>query len=277
LFPQKPFDYRAAFSIIGLALAGLREKPKERIMRRRGLTFIDLLVVIAVIVLVAILVGRVGERNGLPHGVVCGSNLSGIGKAMAIYANDDKNGRFPRAGGPNSVHGVLADWQDPNEGVAFGYDDSSPGNATITSSLWLLVKGDYATVKQFACRSDPDTIGIFRHSNPWEIWDFGPTPGKYCSYAYHFPYDDSNGLSYGLTSGSDPALPVCADRNPEPQTSGNTRAHQGEGQNVLYVDGSVKFEKGRKCGLKNDDIYTAGDGGSSPVHKLDSFLVNEPF
>jgi hypothetical protein len=39
---------------------------------------------------------------------------------MNIYANDNDFGLFPRAGGINSVHGALADWQDPNEAVAFG-------------------------------------------------------------------------------------------------------------------------------------------------------------
>jgi prepilin-type processing-associated H-X9-DG protein len=253
------------------------------IMRRKGFTSIELLVVIAVIVFVAILVGRLFERGGqgLHPRVVCGANLSGIGKAISIYTGD--NDWFPRAGGPNSVHGALADWQHPVEGVAFGYDSSPPGKATITASLWLLVKGDYATTKQFACRSDPDTTGKFSHSNPWGVWDFGPTPGEYCSFAYHFPYDDSNGLSYGLTQASNPALPVCADRNPEPQSSGNSRAHKGEGQNVLYVDGHVEFERneggrlGRHCGIGDDDIYTAKDGGTWPAHRLDSYLVNEPF
>lgn len=247
-------------------------------MRREGLTKIEMLAVIAVMVLVVIIVGRVAKR-GKPRyrGVVCGSNLSGLGRAINIYANDDENGRFPRAGGPNSVHGALADWEDPIEAVAFGYDSNPPGKATITSSLWLLVKGDYATTKQFLCSSDPDTTGAFRHSNPWGVWDFGDAPSEYCSFAYHFPYDNSNGRSYPLMQASNAALPVCADRNPEPQTSGNSRAHQGEGQNVLYVDGSVRFEKDRNCGVNNDDIYTAEDGGTSPAHGLDSYLVNEPF
>jgi prepilin-type N-terminal cleavage/methylation domain-containing protein/prepilin-type processing-associated H-X9-DG protein len=245
-------------------------------MRRKGFTLVELLVVIAAIVLAAILVSRLAERRE-PYGPFCGSNLSGIGNAMEIYSNDDENGWFPRAGGRNSVHGALADWQDPNEAVAFGYDTSSPGKGTITSSLWLLVKGDYATTKQFVCRTDPDTTGVFRPSNPWVVWDFGATPGKYCSYAYHFPYDDSGGLSYGLMSASNRALPVCADRNPEPQTSGNSRAHQGEGQNVLYVDGHVNFQRDRNCGANDDDIYTAEDGGSAPVRMFDSYLINEPF
>ena len=248
-------------------------------MRRKGLTKIELLAVIAVIVLAVAIVGRMRVREGCiwTSELVCGSNLSGIGKAMHIYANEDEYGRFPRAGGPNSVHGALADWQSPDEAVAFGYYNNPPGKATITSSLWLLVKGDYATTKQFVCQADPDTTGAFRQSNPWDVWDFGNAPSEYCSFAYHFPYDNSNGLNYGLTSGSNPALPVCADRNPEPQTSGNTRAHHGEGQNVLYVGGSVGFEKDRNCGPYNDDIYTAKDGGSSPAHGLDSYLVNEPF
>ena len=254
-------------------------------MRRSGFTIIELVVVIVVVALLVIIFVRgLGEsrRSGLHPRVVCGSNLSGLGKAMNIYANEDENGRFPRAGGPNSVHGVLVDWQDPNEGVAFGYDRSPPGNATITSSLWLLVKGDYATTKQFVCKSDPDTTGIFRYGDPWAVWDFGATPGGCCSYAYHFPYDDSNGLSYGLSSASNPAMPVCADRNPEDDYADNSRAHQGEGQNVLFVDGHVDFERneggrrGRYCGLGNDDIYTARDGGATPVDRYDSVLLNEP-
>ncbi|MHC4388071.1 MAG: type II secretion system protein [Planctomycetota bacterium] len=249
-------------------------------MRRKGFTLVDLTVVIPVIALsTAILVCSPVGRREPPPGVTCGSNLSGIGKAMCIYGNDDDNGRFPRAGGRNSVHGALADWQHADEAVAFG---GPPGKATITSSLWLLVKGDYVTAKQFVCRSDPDTTGVFKHSNPWEVWDFGPNPGKYCSYAYHFPYDDSDGWSYGLTSASNPALPVCADRNPEPQSSDNSRAHQGEGQHVLFVDGHVDFEKndggrrGRDCGIDDDDIYTARDGGATPVDRFDSVLLNEP-
>jgi prepilin-type N-terminal cleavage/methylation domain-containing protein/prepilin-type processing-associated H-X9-DG protein len=256
---------------------------EEKTMRRKGFALVELVVVIAAVaLLVTILVLSLAESRRRRHPPYCRSNLSGIGKAICIYANEDEYGRFPRAGGPNSVHGVLVDWQDPNEAVAFGYYGSPPGEATVTSSLWLLVKGDYATTKQFVCKSDPNTTGVFRHSNPWAVWDFGDTPGEYCSYAYHFSYDDSNGLSYGLSSASNPAMPVCADRNPEDDTLDNSRAHQGEGQTVLFVDGHVDFEKneggrrGRDCGIDNDDIYTAEDGGAMPVDRYDSVLVNEP-
>jgi prepilin-type N-terminal cleavage/methylation domain-containing protein len=201
-------------------------------MKRKGFTLIELLVVIAIIaLLMSILMPALARVKELANRVVCGSNLSGIGKAMNIYANDDENGRFPRAGGRNSIHGALLDWEDPSEPAAFG---GPPGNATITSSLWLLVKGDYATTKQFVCKSDAATVGVFRHSDVWSVWDFGPTPGDHCSYAYHFPYDDAGGLSFGLTSAKNAALPVCADRNPN-DSSDNSHAHQDEGQNPAGV------------------------------------------
>jgi prepilin-type processing-associated H-X9-DG protein len=198
---------------------------------------------------------------------------------MNIYGNEDENGRFPRAGGRNSTHGPppLTDWQALTEAAAFG---GPPGVATITSSLWLLVKGDYATTKQFVCKSDPDTTGVFRHSNPWEVWDFGETPGEYCSYAYHIPYDDPDGFSYGLNSACNPAMPVCADRNPG-DDSDNSRSHQDEGQNVMFVDGHVDFEKnegdrrGRDCGIDNDDIYSGEGAGGTPIDRYDAVLLNE--
>ncbi len=244
-------------------------------MKRKGFTLIELLVVISIIaLLMSILMPALARVRELASRVVCGTNLSGIGKAMGIYANNNESGRFPRAGGRNGILGTVSAWNDPDEAVAF-----ASNTATITSSLWLLVKGDYATAKQFVCGSDPDTDGQFRIADPYSVWDFGPTPVDYCSYAYHMPYDDASGFSFGMTSASNPGLPVAADRNPG-DDSENSRAHQDEGQNVLFVDGHVNFERseggraGRECGLNDDDIYSADDGGLAPVDRYDSYLIN---
>ena len=68
---------------------------------------------------------------------------------------------------------------------------------------------------------------------------------------------------------------------------GNAITHQEEGQNVLFMDGHVAFEKQPFCGAFNDNIYTYWDGRdiriggyplanfSQPADKLDSFLVND--
>jgi prepilin-type N-terminal cleavage/methylation domain-containing protein/prepilin-type processing-associated H-X9-DG protein len=256
-------------------------------MKRKGFTLIELLVVIAIIaLLMSILMPALARVREIAQRVVCGSNLSGIGKAFNIYANDNDAGRFPRAGGRNSEWGGVADWEAIDEATAFG---TPPTTATISSSMWLLVKGNYATSKQFLCKSDPDSSPEhFRHANPEMVWDFGDSPGQFCSYAYHRPYstDPDDGLR-GLSASSNPGVAAAADRNPgedldlNDASTFNSSAHQDEGQNVMYVDGHVSFEMteqtdagpkpGRQCGFSDNDIYAIDT--LDPL--LDSYLVNE--
>jgi len=115
---------------------------------------------------------------------------------------------------------------------------------------------------------------------------------------------------YALTTSSEPGMPVAADRNPwmdspagaaktpsgpppfDPHSGteaikvGNAIAHQEEGQNVLFLDSHVGFEKRSFCGINDDNIYTHWDGGdirrgglpmtgSEPQNRLDSFLVHD--
>jgi len=270
-------------------------------MRRKGFTLIELLVVIAIIaMLMSILMPALARVREMAMRVVCGTNQSGIGKAMAVYAGNDDSGRFPCAGGRSSVWGAMAAWGDPDKFAAFGIaTDGTGGAATISSSLWLLVKGDYTTAKQFVCKSDPDTDGAFSSGDPYAVWDFGEGPSPFCSYAYHMPYDDGTGFRFRLSSASNPGLAVAADRNPyllggtapEADPEQNSFAHQEDGQNVLYVDGHVSWEKRANCGLNEDNIYTLQDSpddpepgvgiapvlySSAPADKMDdSLLVNE--
>jgi len=268
-------------------------------MRRKGFTLIELLVVIAIIaMLMSILMPALARVREMAQRVVCGTNQSGLGKAMAVYAGNDESGRFPCAGGRTSVWGLMAAWDDPDKFVAFGLaTDGTGGKASITSSLYLLVKGDYTTAKQFICKSDPDTDEAWSTGDPYAVWDFGGGPGPVCSYAYHMPYDDGTGFRFRLSAASNPGLAVTADRNPyllggtvpEPDPGQNSFAHQEDGQNVLYVDGHVSWENSADCGLNEDNIYTImtdplnpGVGElpelhvSAPMNKIDdSLLVNE--
>jgi len=265
-------------------------------MRRKGFTLIELLVVIAIIaMLMSILMPALARVREMAQRVVCGTNQSGLGKAMAVYAGNDDSGRFPCAGGRSSVWGPVAAWDDPDKIAAFDLDPG-PGAASISSSLYLLVKGDYTTAKQFVCKSDPDTDGAFGYGDPYAVWDFGAGPSPFCSYAYHMTYDDGTGFRFRLSAASNPGLAVTADRNPyllgtvltaDPEQ--NSFAHQEDGQNVLYVDGHVSWEKRADCGLNEDNIYTWADNedtpqigtppvlhSSAPYNKRDdSLLVNE--
>jgi len=246
--------------------------------------------------------------------MVCGTNLSGIGKAMLIYANDYED-ELPRAGGRNSTWAAtIPGWDAMNRFGAYNVgQDGSGGVASITSCFYLLVKYAEVTPKSFICKGDSGATE-FKPANYGagardliELWDFGPgaqqAPCNHCSYSYHMPF----GL-YALTTSSEPGMAVAADRNPlQPSPSadakawpgifqpeggkeavkyGNAIAHQEDAQNVLFLDISVRQEKAPFCGINDDNIYTFWDGGdirigsaptigSVPRDRLDSLLVTD--
>ncbi len=283
-------------------------------MERKGFTLVELLVVIAIIaLLMGILMPALARVRQVAFRMVCGTNLSGIGKAMLIYANDYDD-ELPRAGGRNSTwSGRIPQWLADNRFTAYSLSaDGSGGQATITSSFYLLVKYAEVTPKSFVCKSDSGTAE-FKPSEYnagdrelIDLWDFGPEASKHCSYSYHMPY----GL-YALTTSSEPGMAVAADRNPwitspaaegkdagllssynptggkEAINIGNAIAHQEDGQNVLFMDSHVSFEKRPFCAINDDNIYTWWDGGdirrgglpipgaSEPQDRLDSLLVHD--
>jgi len=241
--------------------------------------------------------------------IQCAENLSGLGKAMLIYANDYDD-ELPRSGGRNSSWGpAIPDWKAYSRFSAYGLSpDGGGGQATISSCFYLLVKYAEVTPRNFVCPGDAgateflladvDTGGNMLI----ELWDFGPEPSKHCSYTYHMPF----GL-YALTTSSEPGMAVASDRNPwmdspaasaknirffnpeggrEAVKAGNAIAHEEEGQNVLFLDCHVAFEEDSSCGLLDDNIYTCWDGGdirigavpvigSEPQDRFDSLLVHD--
>jgi len=283
-------------------------------MERKGFTLVELLVVIAIIaLLMGILMPALARVRQVAFRMVCGTNLSGIGKAMLIYANDYDD-ELPRAGGRNSTWtGTIPQWLADNRFTAYSLSaDGSGGQAPITSSFYLLVKYAEVTPKSFVCKSDSGTTE-FKPSEYnagdrelIDLWDFGPEASRHCSYSYHMPY----GL-YALTTSSEPGMAVAADRNPwitspaaegkdagllssynptggkEAVNVGNAIAHQEDGQNVLFMDSHVSFEKRPFCAINDDNIYTWWDGGdirrgglpipgaSEPQDRLDSLLVHD--
>jgi prepilin-type N-terminal cleavage/methylation domain-containing protein len=285
-------------------------------MKRKGFTLVELLVVIAIIaLLMGILMPALSRVRQIAFRMVCGTNLSGIGKAMLIYSNDYDD-EFPRAGGRNSQWAqMVPNWMADNRYASYGLNpDGSGGSATITSSFYLLIKYAEVTPKSFLCKGDSGTTEFkasqYNAGNLENIdfWDFGPgdAPREHCSYSYHMPYS-----LYALTSSSEPGMAVAADRNPwinspgaeaksadilasyvptggkEMINQGNAITHQEDGQNVLFMDNHVSFMKEPFCGVNDDNIYTfwnQGDiriGGypipnaSEPQDRLDSYLVHD--
>ena len=281
-------------------------------MKKKGFTLVELLVVIAIIaLLMGILMPALARVRQIAFRMVCGTNLSGIGKAMLIYSNDYDD-EMPRAGGRNSTWtGRVPDWLALNRFNAYGLAaDGSGGTSTISSCFYLLVKYAEVTPKSFICKGDSGT-SEFKPADQGagdreliDLWDFGTDPREHCSYSYHMPF----GL-YALTTASEPGLAVAADRNPyigspaaeakqfpglfnpdggtEAIKAGNAIQHQEDGQNVLFLDNHVGFEKRPFCGVNDDNIWTFWDGGdvrigampivfgSEPQDRADSLLVND--
>ena len=255
-------------------------------MKRKGFTLVELLVVIAIIaLLMGVLMPALARVRQIAYRMVCGTNLSGIGKAMILYANDNDE-EYAVAGGRSAVWptggpDAITDWDAEDEDVAFG---SPPADATISSSFFLLVKYADVSTKQFVCKGDSgtkafklaDATTTTTITDALEVWDFGDEPGKYCSYSYHMPYGN-----YAVYVSSSPGSPIAADRNPwfdknatshlsdgavddptctldifsDPDDQWNAAAHQFDVQNVLYNDIHVGQAQRCNVGIEEDNIW----------------------
>ena len=295
-------------------------------MKTKGFTLVELLVVIAIIaLLMGILMPALSRVRQLAFRLTCGTNLSGLGKAMLLYANDYQD-ELPRAGGRNTAWGTVQNWAGTSRYQAFGLAaDGTGGKATISSCFYLLVKYTEVTPKSFVCKGDAGTTE-FKLSNlvssgaavpvNFELidaWDFGPATESYkhCSYSYHMPF----GL-YALTVSSEPGFAVAADRNPflkspaaeaaplsafkpdldafkgtaDQAKAGNSISHQLDGQNVMFLDTHVAFEKRAYCSIEDDNVYLVSQDQTKgspigavpgvpsvvPANRKDSVLVHDP-
>ena len=271
--------------------------------KRKGFTLVELLVVIAIIaLLMGILMPVLARVRAIAHRVVCGTNLSGLGKGMLLYSNDYEE-ELPQAGLPGSLYAPSIAWDAPTRAQAYA------SGVTVSSSFYLLIKYVDVGVSQFLCKgTDTKEFKPADYAPPGSpgldliyIWDFGPEPERHCSYSYHSAYNSRFALN---VASSEPGMAVAADRNPwldlaadpsafkwdgdtEEQKAGNAIAHGGEGQNIVFLDTHVGYEKRAFCGVMDDNIYTfwgtgpiqqgtpPPDGGAVPQHRRDSLLVNE--
>lgn len=268
--------------------------------KKKGFTLIELLVVIAIIaMLLAILMPALGKVKKLAMRLVCGTNLKGMANALNVYAFDYRD-EYPVQGGKGvNTWSATPDayWDVP------GFDWSVANNLTVTSSLFLLVREADVGVKSFVCgASDQQPFVNDTIHDIVELWDFGPGtwaaagaggPQRYESYSYQMPYMAFS-LNYPADGTSNPGNAVMGDRNPwfdskmtgvsgnasqwienvwdinladntqkyEVQ-QGNAAAHDREGQNLLFNDGHVSFEKRPDVGTRYDNVYTMA--GVSPA------------
>jgi prepilin-type N-terminal cleavage/methylation domain-containing protein len=293
---------------------------------RRGLTLVEVVVAVVVLafLLCGLLVPMLARTRSTAIRITCSDHLSGIGKATLLYANDYSD-ELPLAAGHDSNWAPVV-WDAPTRQAAYHMSRAggTGGNCTISSCFYLLVKYSEAEPKTFLCTNDSSVteFSLPRKSRNrmitelTQLWDFGSEPTTHCSYAYQAPWGD-----YALTTISPPGVAVATERNPwlpapqfkakpfptspdgkhtfqgragdaNDQAYGNASLHGGYGQNVLFLDTHVSFERWPYCGLDDDNIYTVstvpdkGDplgmapkptaAGATPRNRRDSVLVHDP-
>jgi prepilin-type processing-associated H-X9-DG protein len=182
-----------------------------------------------------ILMPALARVRMIANRMVCGANLAGIGKALLLYAGDSQEAYpMPGASSLTVVYALIGkisgtNWDGGPGGTAtlaqiFPGAASTGGNATISSLLYMLVKYEDVSPKQFSCKGDSGaeifkltTYPITTQTDLTKVYDFGTLPGKHNSYAYHFPFArNAAGTSGGvpISVNNKPSCPLAADRNP---------------------------------------------------------------
>lgn len=193
------------------------------------------------------------------------------------YLNDDGNyGSGIGATDPGEVG-----WRrrDPTTPMDSYYSGSTAGSTT--RAYWLLVRSGDANVQQFICPSSEDKPDL--PSNIDLYYDFASYTTV--SYGYQVPFgppdtqpregadnriifasdkgpyylagaDPTNGF-FTNGPGGHPLTIYDPPRYWRPFNSSNHGGRgNGEGQNCLYADGAVSFERTPTVGIDHDNIYT---------------------
>ncbi len=253
-------------------------------MRRKGFTLIELLVVIAIIgLLVSILVPSINQAQKAAKRAACAVNLSGIGKAIAMYQAANKD-RYPYISGevdPRMTYRAPAAYDaaavnEDGSGWIFALDgskDEDLGTLNMVENLNLLIKKDFLNNwKNFRCPQNSSDIMNRADPTKEPMWGFVDSKDKvYADYAYHNGYrttiDGTNKARlYSRTKGNlviagdQPGLDssgaeVITDDFGENNNTGQGFNHADEGINLLRADGSVHWSETIFGGADKNNVY----------------------
>jgi len=210
--------------------------------RKSAFTLIELLVVIAIIaLLVSILMPALGRAKELAKQIQCAANLSGLGKAMAVYQNNNKemnpsvNSKDRTGAGIFNEYYIPAQTMWNNVGNCMQTATYIGPNGgwkypTVGGGLFLLVKHADVTPEVFLCPSAEQgielTLDIARNgSGKAAPWNSVPNPlvqswndcyDFWTMNTWTYSYNDPFGQLLDSSAGSGQAVmadltPVVAD------------------------------------------------------------------
>jgi hypothetical protein len=212
---------------------------------------------------------------------------------MLLYATDNQ-GHYPRTvyvPGKPPVYGTNPAAADP-------FKDGGPQPNDVTAAIFLLLRTQDITSEVFTCPSSNQEKDVYGGSAgmPASRSNFSDAK-KNLSYAMQNPYpsDEAEFLKqdpkwwtkdmradYVLAADKGPRVAITAtqpalapDSSAKDMKRGNSRAHDGDGQFVLWADGHVSWESSPFVGIDRDNIFTTRSGltDAPPADARDNVLV----
>jgi type II secretory pathway pseudopilin PulG len=270
---------------------GCSSFPRDRWAGRwRGFTAVELLVlVLIVLLLLSIFIPFIRKTRESEHRVRCQSNLRALGKAFQDYAKANASA-FPRVvyDAVNEPSGYFA-FTGPYAPNPFGGDGRVSAN-DVTASLWLLVRGGYASPALFTCPSSSDFADPMTDASGKDVAPNGRSNFKRArnlSYSYASPFSAAPG--YKLTEYLPSDFVLMADKNPGKSwgsdvtgpafdapllelAKANSRNHGRAGQSMLYADMHVEFRQSPYSGF---GYYATGAAGDNIYTVLSATVLPE--
>ena len=214
--------------------------------KEKGFTLIELLVVIAIIgILAGFLLPALAKAQEAARRTSCMNNVRNIGQSMFMYAGDHEDcfmDTVDAAGTKVPAAGVI------------------PTESSRSAFIILFNEGYLTTTKVFVCPSSKDKVN-----------DAFPSDYKGSTLAELLTAFEEKNCSYGWDvtkkHSADATCALIADKprataGTEGQSNNNSENHaSGEGQNVFYNDGHVKWGTNPKPDSGDDpDVYTGASG-----------------
>jgi len=256
-------------------------------MNRRAFTLIESIVVVLIVVLLLFVVLPVYAffGNETRNRTMCASHLAGIYKALYTYSTVNKD-KFSIAA-KQTYEGNATGFKEGDRATGKG----AKLDNNITASLWIMVREGYVGTKSYVCPSAGD-----KHD---PLTTDGTPNGRAALLENTFDFINADALSYSSINffskhgagqwdaDVNPAWVIMGDDNNNDHTADpstrhtlsmqpnasaeeiakneNSYNHFGEGQNLLYGDSHVSFERDPFQGPTRDNVFAMRkDDGNDP-------------